>query len=270
MSHVEPPRPAVWASREWVAYFRENAANLRPIPWGRGTEATSAELAAIVPSLRAWQLGETSDGAHLVSLAERYAERQNDPDFVAAIRLFIAEEQRHGETLGRFLDLTGVERATADVGDSLFRVARAMLSRMEVWATVVVMVETHAMLYYNAIRQATGSAVLRAICEQILADEVPHLRFQCERLAILHRRRPAWLRGLTLLGHRGLFLVVTLAIWLGHRRALRAGGYGFGRFWRQAWGKMRVAWRAMAPAGYQWEETAAVEVVPSSLRRRFL
>lgn len=265
MSHVEPRRPTVWASAEWVAYFQENAANLRTIPWDRGAEATPEELAAIVPSLRAWQLGETSDGAHLISLAERYAAAQADPDFVAAIRLFIAEEQRHGETLGLFLDLAGVERAKADFGDSLFRVARAMLSRMEVWATVVVMVETHAMLYYNAIRRATGSTVLRTICEQILADEVPHLRFQCERLAILHRRRSAWRRAVTMMGHRVLFLTMTLAIWLGHRHALRAGGYGFGRFWRLAWGKMRVAWRTMAPAVYEWNEAPT-----PAFQRRFL
>lgn len=123
-----------------------------------------------------------------------------------AIRLFIAEEQRHGEMLGRFLDAAGVPRAQRNLGDSLFRVFRHFLMRMEVWATVVVIIEVHAMPYYAAIRRATGSEVLRRICEQILRDEVPHVRFQCERLAIIHRRRWRVFRWLTAGAQRVLFV----------------------------------------------------------------
>jgi hypothetical protein len=81
---------------------------------------------------------------------------------------------------------------------------------------------------------------------------VAHIRFQCERLAVLHRHRPRWLLGLTLAVHQVFFAGVTLAIWAGHRRALRAGGYSFPRFWATAWRKMRFAWRIMSPALYHW------------------
>jgi hypothetical protein len=114
------------------------------------------------------------------------------------------------------------------------------------------MVETHALIYYNALLQATQSPVLRAICEQILVDEVPHIRFQCERLAILHRQRSQGLYTLTMEFQRLMFFGITVAVWIGHRRALRAGGYHFTRFWRSAWKKMRVAWRTMKPEAYQW------------------
>lgn len=244
--------PRVWTSAEWVAYFKANAASLRSIPWGSGAGATAEETEAIAASLRAWQLGETSDGSHLLAAAERYAAQTADPEYVTAVQLFIAEEQRHGSDLGRFLDLANVPRASADWGDSLFRAFRYALPSMEVWATPVVMVETHALVYYNAIRRATGSPVLRAVCEQILADEVPHIRFQCERLAVLHRHRSGWLRGLTGLFHRLFFAAVTLAVWVGHRRAYRAGGYTFGRFWAAAWRKMGYAWRRMSPEEYDW------------------
>ena len=92
-----------------------------------------------------------------------------------------------------------------------------------------------ALVYYNAIRQATQSVVLRSICEQILADEVPHIHFQCQRLANLQcrRSRPGLLFTAAL--QRVLFAAITLAIWLGHRRALRAGGYRFPLFWRSVW-----------------------------------
>lgn len=245
-------RPRITRSSEWIARFENNAATQRPIPWELGASVSDEELSAIADSLRAWQLGETSDGSHLLEAARHYAISIGDPEFVGAIRLFIAEEQRHGANLGRFLDLAGVPRARSNWGDSLFRAIRYAAPRMETWVTPVVMVETHALIYYHALRCATRSPVLRAICGQILADEVTHIRFQCERVAILHRSRPAWLRRLTLAGQKLLFTGITLAIWAGHRKALRAGGYDLARFWRAGWRKMNRAWRAMAPEGYRF------------------
>ncbi len=237
---------------EWVACFRANAARCRAIPWERGAGVTPADLAAIARSLQAWQLGETSDGRHLRAAAARYADQVGDPDYLPAVDLFIREEQRHGRLLGRFLDLAGAGRLTADWGDRLFRAARYCFTDMEVWTTPVVMVETLALVYYNAIRRATRSAVLSAICAQILADEVPHIRFQCERLALLLRRRPRFALRLTRLGQRACFLVIVALVWAGHRRALRAGGYSWRRYWRAAWDRMNAAWRLMDPRRYAW------------------
>lgn len=246
------PDSIVRTSAEWVAYFHSNRKNLLDIPWETGAGLKSEEREIVAGSMPAWQLGESSDGRHLLAAATHYAENLRDPDFVVAVRLFIAEEQRHGAELGRFLELAGIPRKNWDWGDAMFRAFRYFLPRMEIWATPVVMVETHAMIYYAAIRRVTSSLVLRRICEQILKDEVPHIRFHCERLAILHRDRPRWLHTLTMLGHRVLFTGITLAVWTAHRRALRAGGFSFRRFWRTAWGKMGVAWKKMDPTSYSW------------------
>jgi hypothetical protein len=267
MDRTNAGLPEVWSSQKWFAYFTKNARRQRAIPWELGASVSAAELSEIAASLRGWQLGETSDGAHLLAAARNYAAKVADPDFPEAVRLFIKEEQRHGGNLGRFLDLAGVPRARSDWGDTLFRFVRYSVPSMEVWATPVVMVETHAMIYYNAIRRATRSPVLRRICEQILADEVAHIRFQCERLAILHRRRAGWLRVLVLAAHRLMFAAVTLAVWAGHRRALRAGGYRFSRFWRAAWGRMRHAWRIMAPKSYRWVEQPSPTPAPQPATR---
>ena len=111
------------------------------------------------------------------------------------------------------------------------------------------------MVYYAALGKATRSPVLRAICQQILLDEVPHIRFQCERLATLHQDRSRAMYALTLSCHRLFFTVMTLLIWLGHARALRAGGLNFRRFWRSSWARMDVAWRLMNPRAYRWPAT---------------
>jgi hypothetical protein len=236
-----------------MVYFRANATRRRPIPLEFGPGATPAELAEIAASLQAWQLGETSDGNHLLAVAARYAEEIDDADYLTAVELFIREEQRHGELLGKFLDSAGVERVRANWGDTLFRRARYFIPGMEVWTTPVVMVETLAVVYYNAIRHATGSAALRAICAQLLSDEMPHLRFACERLASLYRRRRRFALQLTLAFQRLFFTLVVILVWAGHRRALRAGGYSWRRYWRAAWRHMNACWRWMDPSLYSWE-----------------
>lgn len=248
-----PPLQRLRTTSAWVDYFRANAATSRAVPWTNGAEVTDAERTAIGRSLQGWQLGETSEGRHLRAAAARYAERVGDADYPIAIELFIREEQRHGAMLGRFLDLAGIGRLKADWGDSLFRAARYCLTDMEVWTTPVVMVETLALVYYNAIRRATASRVLQTICRQILADEVPHIRFQCERLAQIFRRRSRFGYWFTLLAQRLGFFGVMLLVWLGHRRALRTGGYSWRRYWRAAWDRMNLAWRWMDPQRYAWD-----------------
>jgi hypothetical protein len=238
---------------EWLDWYRTNAARVRPVPWETGAGISLSERLAIGRSLQGWQLGETSDGRHLRAVAVAFAARVGDPDYVTAVDLFIREEQRHGELLGRFLDLAGIGRRSFDWGDCLFRIARYGLTSMETWTTPVIMVETLATIYYAAIRRATGSPVLWAVCTQILADEGPHLRFQCERLARIYRRRSRPGFRITMMIHRVAFATIVLLVWIGHRSALRAGGLGFRSYWRAAWQKMAAGWRRMDPRRYDWD-----------------
>ncbi|MEU3013819.1 ferritin-like domain-containing protein [Nocardia asteroides] len=243
----------VRSTGEWLAYFRQNALRQREIPWeSAGIGASSAELAPLRRSLQAWQLGETSDGRHLAASADRFATATGDPAYRDVVDLFIREEQRHGALLGRVLDDAGIGRRQADWGDTLFRRLRYSVTDIEVWTTPVVMVEVLAMIYYNAIRRATGSPVLRSVCDQILADEVPHVQLQCERLAVLLHKRSRTRFRCTMLAHRVLFLAVMVLVWVGHHRALRAGGYTWTHYRRAAYAKMNRAWQRMDPQRYVW------------------
>src|SRR5436190_23547737 len=116
MARQDDPKP-IWSSADWLAYFRANLADEPAVPWERGAEVAADELAPIARSLQGWQLGETSDGRHLLAAMRRYAERVGDPAYVEAVEWFIREEQRHGESLGRWLDLAGVGRRSRDWGD---------------------------------------------------------------------------------------------------------------------------------------------------------
>lgn len=244
--------PSIKSSTEWSNYYQSNADDQLNIPWEDGAHITPQERDLIAHSIQAWQLGETSDGVHLLTIAQKYALAIDDPVFPDVVRLFIAEEQRHGQNLGRFLDLAQIPRIKRNWGDTSFRLIRYFLLNMELWATSVVMVETIALIYYKALRQATKSTVLRQICKQILRDEVAHIRFQCERLAVLHRSRPVWHRALTYGLHRLFFGLILIAVWIGHHRTLKAGGYDSLTFWRIAWRKMTFAWQMMRPERYKW------------------
>jgi hypothetical protein len=90
--------------------------------------------------------------------------------------------------------------------------------------------ELVAMVYYKALRDATGSPVLRSICRQILQDEVHHVLFQAGMLRRLREARPAgWAAAATCL-HRAFLLVTLGVVWWGHGRVFTRAGYTPFRF----------------------------------------
>jgi hypothetical protein len=247
--------PTPRSSLQWRTYFEDNAAALMDIPWERGAGLTPEERETIAESLQIFQIGESSEGRHLLNRAQEYAERANDPEYVVAVKLFIHEEQRHGRDLGRFLTLAGVPLLKKAFTDSVFRWLRHRAG-LEVSIAVVIVAEAIANVYYAALRDATGSDVLRTLCEQILRDEVAHVSFQSERLAILRRDRSR-AYNLTANGlHRFLYGGTCLVVWWKHGPVIKAGGVGFRRFWTWAWRELNIALRQMDPRGYAFADFA--------------
>jgi hypothetical protein len=249
-----PPQSA----RAWVDYFEANAAALLDVPWERGAELSEAERSAVAGSLPAFQVGESSEGRNLIRAAEDHARQTGDPDYLAAVRLFIREEQRHARDLGRFLDLAGVPRLTACWTDGVFRWLRRRAG-LELTISVLLVAEVIALVYYAALRAATGSAVLRRLCDQVLRDEVEHVRFHCERLAMLRRDRPRWRSAFSRGLHRVFFAGTCLVVWWDHAALFRAAGCSLLRFWAESWYEMSAALARTDPRAY------GLPAVPSSL-----
>ena len=248
-------------SARWREHFRHNGQSLLELPWARGAQVTDAERDAIASSVQEFQLGESSEGKNLARSAMRYAERTGDFDYVPALGLFMAEEHRHARDLGRFLDLAGVPRVGKAWPDTVFRWLRRGAG-LELSVAVLVTAEVIAKVYYAALREATGSALLRRLCDQILRDEVTHVHFQTERLAILRRGRRRWLVAAGSALHRLFMAGTCLVVWHKHGRAMRHGGWTFGRFWRDTWREMREALRRMDPANYAFEPGASPAATP--------
>ncbi len=177
-------------SQQWIDYFRQNLQKKR-IDWSVAPMLTATERQNIIKSLQAWQLGETSDGAHLLAAARMYADSIGDRYYCEAVQLFIKEEQKHGNNLGEYLDLLGEKRIDKDWGDTLFRKIRYFNTSMELWTIAVITVESAAQVFYQALKDATGCLLLKQVCTDILIDEAFHIDFQLQRLQIIFSGKTA-------------------------------------------------------------------------------
>lgn len=235
------------SSHEWRLYFENNSQALLQIPWEAGPELTEIESAAIATSLAEFQRGENSEGSHLLQYAREYADRAGDQDYVQAVRLFIAEEQRHARDLGRFLTLNGIPLVTTTFTDRVFRRLRHLFGGLEISIGVLITAEIIAKVYYAALKDATESRILKRLCEQILRDEIKHVEFQAEQLALLRKDRRPSLMSCTAGLQRFLFWGTCFVVWVFHRKALKRGGLSFKGFWRWCWTEFNQALEIMAP-----------------------
>lgn len=214
------------SSHEWLLYFDNNLKQQR-INWETQSSITLQEKWNIVTSIQAWQLGETSDGKNLINAATKYANRLNDDFYVDAIKLFIKEEQKHGENLGKYLDAIHYPRIKKNWGDSLFRKVRGLNTSMEWWTLAVINVECTAQVYYQALKDATNCSLLKQICTDILIDEAPHIQFQKERMEIIIAAKPYWQRIIANQFYRLFFYSTALLVWFAHKEVFKAGGVHF-------------------------------------------
>jgi hypothetical protein len=221
------------SSLAWAEHFREHLKEQR-IDWCLPAVLDTTWNKELIRSLQAWQRGETSDGAHLLRAARNYSERYHDSDYLTAIALFIQEEQKHGENLGKYLDTIGAPRIGFDLGDWLFRRVRYFNTSIELWTITVIVVEMFAQLYYAQLARASRCPLLTEICKDILLDESHHIRFQAERLHTILKDRNRAMRQLSKGLYRGVFYAATLSIWVGHGVVFRKGGWSFLRYWKKA------------------------------------
>ena len=216
-------------SKTWIDHFRANALEQR-VDWTLQPSITEEETDDIFRSLQAWQLGETSDGANLIRAASLYSQKVKDPEYVAAVKLFIKEEQKHGNNLGRYLDAIGKPRIKKDWGDTLFRKIRYFNTNMEIWTLAVITVESAAQGFYQSLKDATGCTLLRQICTDILIDEAYHIDFQTERMLIIFNTKSAFGRIFRHYLYFLFFFSTALLVWFAHKKLFRAGEVNFKKY----------------------------------------
>lgn len=217
-------------SEQWLEHFRQNLKEQR-IDWTLDPDIKDHELKNILASLQAWQLGETSEGKNLLHASTLYARSINDVHYPEAVKLFIKEEQKHGNNLGKYLDLIDQPRIKKDWGDSLFRYIRYFNSSMELWTLAVITVESTAQIFYQSLKSATECKLLKQICTDILIDEAAHIDFQFERFLTIYESKSKTSRFFRYNFYKLFYFSTILVVWFAHKKAFKAGGNSFNKYW---------------------------------------
>jgi hypothetical protein len=217
----------------WYWHFLSNRDIPCALPWHDSYLLCSAECRLVARSLQQFQLGEWARGRGLVRRASLHPVLGADLWFLPSLELFIAEEQHHSGILGRFLDRERIPRLSNHWLDSVFRRLRK-LAGLDVCSMVLVTAEVLAIPFYQAMRDATRSRLLRSICMCILCDEAAHLNYQALTLGLVRHRLGSKTRAIRFLCHSTLFHCTALLLWQQHGGVFRAAGWDFRRFWNQA------------------------------------
>jgi hypothetical protein len=217
----------------WCRHFLKQSESPLALPGPDSYTLCDAERRLISRSVQQFQLGEWARGRGLVRRASSHSLLSTDQWFLPSLQLFIAEEQCHSRLLGLFLDRERIPRLTCHWVDGVFRRLRK-LAGLEVCVMVLVTAEVLAVPFYQALRDATRSQLLRSICERILCDEAAHLDYQALTLGLIRRPLSNRARVICVLCHSILFHCTALVLWQQHHVVFRAAGWDFRRFWTRA------------------------------------
>lgn len=226
MTMFETQKTTFTAS-DWLNYFKENARQRQSIPWEHGIIAEPYLRRPLIRSLQRFQVGEQGDGLHL----RKAAARTHNPDYMAAIDLFVKEEQEHSRLLARLIE--GMEGSLLQHhwSNTCFVFLRRLLGlRMEL--LVLLVAEVIAQVYYKALHDGTADAVMGSVFAQILHDEHGHVAFHCAYLRQAFARLSPLTRWLISKHWSLLSMFVCLIVIWDHRTVFRTIGVTPRTCWR--------------------------------------
>lgn len=225
-------RYSTFGYEQWVRYFRYNARRRLHIDFSKEKNIDSTMSQLIIPSIRSFAKGESSNGRYLRNAAQKFAKTTGSRYYPEAVELFIDEENAHSSYLKKYLEYHGIQAKGENVLDVLFRIMRRTAGiRSEV--TVLVTAEIIALSYYRALAKATDSDALKSICRQMLHDEIPHVIFQSYTLGQFINSLFGKVLRIVLME------VSCLAVWLAYFRVFRAGGFSFLKLFSESMGYLR-------------------------------
>lgn len=217
---------------EWLEFFRENDKHRLQIDFSQEAALSDETKALILPSISAFQIGEHSDGLHLIKVSEAFASKFAEPTYPEVMKLFIREENFHSSYLGEFMRFHNLPLRKSNFLDRTFRRLRR---RGNILSEVVTLItaEIIALSYYSALSDATESPALKRICAQMLHDEIPHVIFQSYTIG--HFKQNRWLK------FKRYFLMraTTRAVWIAYGNVFRASGWTYDRFKQENLGYLK-------------------------------
>jgi hypothetical protein len=212
----------------WLKYFEHNRDHRPPIPWETGVNVPSSLRKALVRSLQKFQIGESGEGRHLRKLSAA----TGDPQYAAAMGLFIGEEQRHAELMAGILTRLNAPLLKSDWTDNCFVFMRHM-SGLHTELLVVLLPEMIARVYFDVLRRGFSNPAMHAVFSQIVRDEEGHLAFHADFLNQVFSKMSFPRRMAVQTLWRLVFRAVCLIVYCDHGPLLRRLGMTGPRFWHE-------------------------------------
>jgi len=222
---------------KWISHFERNRRDRREPDWEAPVAIPPGVLAALLPSLEQFQLGDGGGPACLIAFdAERF--RNSTPETRALVDLWFAEEREHARLLGCAVDRLGGHRIQSHWSFTAFCLCRRMVGvRLEL--QVLLLTELVSTAYYRVLRRHSPDAPLAEMCALILRDEAGHVAFHRDRLAAKGRSPlglagALWQAQFWLCGH-----AAATVLWTSHGRCLGAIGGSRGEYFSEVRRELR-------------------------------
>lgn len=210
----------------WIQYFERNRTTFAEPPLDPDASPLPDGLRLpLAESLVVFQIGETGGGTRLMHYVRRTLRHQPDAleGYDLAVRLFVAEEQRHAQLLEKMVIYLGGTLLQKHWTNTVFRHLRTLFG-MEFNIQILLTAELIAEAYYGMIYRRITDDAVRKCCHKILRDEMRHIAFHTgffqERLANM----PRPLRRMWCMGFRACHGVTATVVAWDHRRLLQALG----------------------------------------------
>ena len=216
-------------SFNWIEYFKYNNSHLLKLDFDNNKELSSDEIELITPSIRAFQIGEGSDGKHLTKVVNKFATKTGYEDYKKIMMWFIKEENRHSQTLKKYMEIYGIEPVRKMWIDNVFRFLRKLMG-LECEVTILVTAEMIALSYYTALSNATDSKLLKTICEQMLNDELKHVVLQSDTLHRISKERNKIISWSVRVIRKIVMRVTAFVVWHKYKEVFIKGGYAYKEF----------------------------------------
>ena len=209
---------------DWNKYFEYNSSHLIKLDYSNNKELTEKEKELITPSIRAFQIGEGSEGKHLKKVVEKFAKKTNDEEYIKAMDWFVLEENRHSMTLKKYMEVYGIKPIEKNWIDNVFRFLRKLMG-LECEVVVLVTAEMIALSYYTALSNATNSKLLKDICSQMLHDELRHVVFQSYTLHKISIIRNKFINKIVREIRKFLMRITLNVVWIKYKDLFEKGNY---------------------------------------------
>lgn len=213
----------------WIKYFKYNNEHLLKLDFDINKELSDEEKEIIKPSIKAFQIGEGSEGKHLSKVVEKFAIKSDYKEYIEIMKWFILEENRHSQTLKKYMEIYDIKPIKKLWIDNVFRILRKMMG-LECEVIILVTAEMIALSYYTALGNATNSKLLKTICKQMLNDELKHVVLQSDTLYRISNNRNKIINSFIRWIRKIIMKVTVFVVWHKYKKVFIKGEYSYKKF----------------------------------------